>query len=128
MAADAPVSRLIADRAYDDAGNLVSRSLPGAVLHDAEACARRVLDFLDDGAIRSVSGRVLVDGAVRSGMGAGPLTNFAGSSGELSGSFADVRANSVSGDVTVLRRAEGATTDASASGSAEAAGVDEEEW
>ncbi len=52
-----PVAReIFADRAYDDAGNLVSRSLPGAVLHDAEACARRVLEFLDDGAIRSING------------------------------------------------------------------------
>ena len=55
--------------------------------------------------IRSVSGRVQVDGTVRSGNGFGPTTNFVGSAGELSGSFADVRANSVSGDVTVLRRA-----------------------
>ena len=38
---------------------------------------------------------------VRSGTG---LSNYAGSTGELSGSFVDVRANSVSGDVTVLRR------------------------
>jgi hypothetical protein len=65
---------------------------------------------LEDGhpanyAVRSVSGRVLVDGTVRSGKGTGPLTNFAGSIGELSGSFADVRANSVSGDITILRRA-----------------------
>lgn len=50
---------------------------------------------------RSVSGRVQVDGVVRSGSGP---TNFAGSTGELSGTFADVRANTVSGDVTVLRR------------------------
>ena len=55
-------------------------------------------------AVRSVSGRVQIDGVVRSGNGTGPLTNFAGSVGELSGSFVDVRAHSVSGDVTVLRR------------------------
>jgi hypothetical protein len=76
---------------------------------------------LDDGlpanyVVRSVSGRVQVDGVVRSGMGTGPTTNFSGSVGELSGSFVDVRANSVSGDVTVLRRAaaaaEAPTTDA----------------
>lgn len=54
--------------------------------------------------VRSVSGKVQVDGVMRSGIGTGPTTNFAGSAGELSGSFADVRANSVSGDVTVLRR------------------------
>ncbi|WP_243076101.1 DUF4097 family beta strand repeat-containing protein [Microbacterium sp. SS28] len=64
---------------------------------------------LDEGlpanyAIRSVGGRVQVDGIVRSGQG-GITTNYTGSVGELSGTFADVRANSVSGDVTVLRRA-----------------------
>ena len=56
--------------------------------------------------LRSVSGRVLVDGVVRSGQGAGPTTNYAGSAGELSGTFVDVRVNSVSGDITVLRRPE----------------------
>jgi hypothetical protein len=52
-------------------------------------------------AVRSVSGRLLIDGAVRSGSGP---SNYAGSTGELSGSFVDVRTNTVSGDVTVLRR------------------------
>lgn len=55
--------------------------------------------------LRTVSGRVTVDGTKRSGSGP---TNWTDSVGELSGSFADVRANSVSGAVTVLRRA---TTD-----------------
>jgi hypothetical protein len=96
---------------------------------------------LDDGlpanyVVRSVSGRVQIDGIVRSGTGTGPLTNFTGSVGELSGSFVDVRANSVSGDITVLRRAgapadaPAATPDASASASASAEGAptSEEEW
>jgi hypothetical protein len=60
--------------------------------------------------MRSVSGRVQVDGDVHSGRGAGPTTNFAGSVGALSGSFADVRVNTVSAGVTVLRRAVGAGT------------------
>ncbi|MFT4212476.1 MAG: DUF4097 family beta strand repeat-containing protein [Microbacterium sp.] len=54
--------------------------------------------------VRSVSGRVQLDGVVRSGRGSGPTTNYTGSVGELSGSFVDVRANSVSGDITVVRR------------------------
>jgi len=72
---------------------------------------------LDDGlaanyVVRSVSGTVQIDGTVQSGKGTGPTTNFSGSTGELSGSFVDVRANSVSGDVTVLRRpAESAAVD-----------------
>jgi hypothetical protein len=53
-------------------------------------------------ALRTVSGKLRVDGVDRS---SGPVgSNYAGSVGELSGSFADVRANTVSGDVTVLRR------------------------
>ncbi|MFB8387929.1 DUF4097 domain-containing protein [Microbacterium sp. NPDC055910] len=79
---------------------------------------------LDDGlaanyVVRSVSGRVQIDGTVRSGQKTGPATNFTGSTGELSGTFVDIRANSVSGDLTVLRRV-GVQTDA--------AGADEEEW
>lgn len=58
--------------------------------------------------VRSVSGRVVIDGEVHSGRGTGPTTNYAGSHGELAGSFVDVRANSVSGDITVLRHAGGA--------------------
>ncbi len=63
--------------------------------------------------VRSVSGRVQIDGVVQSGRGTGPTTNFAGSVGELSGSFADMRINSVSGDITVLRQP--AVVDAAAS-------------
>lgn len=50
---------------------------------------------------RSVSGRVQIDGHVRSGNGP---TNYTGSTGTLAGSFVDVRANTVSGEITVLRR------------------------
>lgn len=89
---------------------------------------------LDEGypanfAIRSVSGRVQVDGVKRSGVSAGPTTNFAGSSGELAGAFADVRANSVSGNVTVLRRAITASDGSSATAPAGAiTDNDGEEW
>jgi hypothetical protein len=71
--------------------------------------------------VRSVSGRVRVDGVDRSGNGSGPTTNYTGSVGELSGSFVDVRAHSVSGDVTVLRRS-------GAEQPAPAAASDDEEW
>lgn len=54
--------------------------------------------------LRTVSGRLMVDGSVQQGSG-GIGNSFTGSVGELSGTFVDVRANSVSGDVTVLRRA-----------------------
>lgn len=61
--------------------------------------------------IRSLSGRVLVDGVERSS--SGPST-YTGSAGELAGSFVDLRANSVSGGITVLRR-----TTAAVAGNAE---------
>lgn len=51
--------------------------------------------------LRSVSGRVTVDGIKRS---TSTPTSYSDSVGELSGSFVDVRANSVSGAITVLRR------------------------
>ncbi len=82
--------------------------------------------------VRSVSGRVQIDGVVRSGNGSGPTTNYQGSVGELSGSFADVRAHSVSGDVTVLRRTayfgDAAPSPETADAPSESAGVDDEEW
>ncbi|CAH0123138.1 MULTISPECIES: DUF4097 family beta strand repeat-containing protein [unclassified Microbacterium] len=52
--------------------------------------------------VRSMSGRVTIDGVDRGNSGP---TNFTGSTGELAGSFVDVRSNSVSGDTTVLRSA-----------------------
>lgn len=51
--------------------------------------------------MRSMSGRVLIDGIDRGSSGP---TSYTGSAGELAGSFVDVRANSVSGDITVLRQ------------------------
>jgi len=48
---------IYADRAYDDSGNLVSRRLPGAVLHDADEVTARVLRMLEAGAVISQSGR-----------------------------------------------------------------------
>lgn len=54
-----------------------------------------------DFVVRTVSGKVIIDGARISGTG---TTNYTGSIGELSGQFVDVRVNSVSGDLAVLRR------------------------
>lgn len=68
---------------------------------------------------RTASGRVQVDGIVRSNSGP---SNFTGSTGALSGTFVDVRVNTVSGDVTVLRRA------AAAAPVTEPAESSEQEW
>jgi UPF0271 protein len=48
---------IYADRAYDDAGQLVSRKLPGAILHDVEQAAARVLKMVQDNAIYAQSGK-----------------------------------------------------------------------
>jgi UPF0271 protein len=50
---------IFADRAYEDDGSLVSRRKPGAVLHDPEQIARRVVRMVQDGAVVSVSGKVI---------------------------------------------------------------------
>ena len=46
-----------ADRAYTDDGALLSRREAGAVLHDAEAVAERMLRLVETGEIGAVSGR-----------------------------------------------------------------------
>lgn len=48
---------IFADRAYNDDATLVDRSLPGAVLHDADVAAARILKMLDAGAIIAESGQ-----------------------------------------------------------------------
>jgi UPF0271 protein len=49
----------LADRAYTDEGDLVSRKLPGAVIHDHDAVLQRVKRLLDDGVITSITGKKL---------------------------------------------------------------------
>ena len=53
------VSEIFADRAYTEQGRLVSRKLPGAVLHDAGEAAARVVRMVRAGAIETISGRSL---------------------------------------------------------------------
>ena len=50
---------IFADRAYTDEGHLVHRSLPGAVIHDANEAAARVVRMVRAGAIETVTGRSL---------------------------------------------------------------------
>ncbi len=51
------VGEIFADRAYNDDATLVDRKLPGAVIHDAQYAARRIVDMVEAGAIISVGGR-----------------------------------------------------------------------
>ena len=53
------VSEVFADRAYEDDASLVSRSKPGAVLHDAKAIAARVVRMVQDRAIVAASGKII---------------------------------------------------------------------
>jgi UPF0271 protein len=50
---------VFADRAYEDDGSLVSRRKPGSVLHDPAQIAARVVRMVEDGAVVSVTGKVI---------------------------------------------------------------------
>ena len=49
-------AEIFADRAYNPDGTLVSRKLPGAVLHDTEEVASRVLRMVQSGAVEAIDG------------------------------------------------------------------------
>jgi len=53
------VREVFADRAYTDEGHLVSRRLEGAVIHDPKEASQRVLAMIEDGCLRSTSGKKL---------------------------------------------------------------------
>ena len=55
----AVAAEVFADRAYTDAGTLVPRSQPGAVLHDPAAVVNHVIRMLEAGGIVAQSDRVL---------------------------------------------------------------------
>lgn len=49
----------LADRAYNADGSLVSRKLPGAVIHDTQAVLQRVAQVLNERCVTSIDGRKL---------------------------------------------------------------------
>lgn len=51
------VGEIFADRAYNDDGTLVDRSLPGAVIHDAEIAGPRIAGMVQEGAIITTTGK-----------------------------------------------------------------------
>jgi len=53
------ISEVFADRAYEDDAQLMARSKPGSVLHDADAIAGRVVRMVGDGAVTAASGKVI---------------------------------------------------------------------
>jgi UPF0271 protein len=52
----ATAAEAFADRAYTPGGQLVSRKEPGAVLHDADLVARRMVRLVEDGVVEAVDG------------------------------------------------------------------------
>jgi len=48
---------IFADRAYNDEATLVARRQPGAVIHDPDKAARRMVDMIEAGAIITESGK-----------------------------------------------------------------------
>ncbi|MCX7558412.1 LamB/YcsF family protein [Sulfitobacter sp. F26204] len=48
---------IFADRAYNDDATLVDRSLPGAVIHDAEIAGARMVEMIQAGAIITENGK-----------------------------------------------------------------------
>lgn len=53
------VAEAFADRAYTPQGTLVSRREPGAVLHDAQDVAERMLRLASDGVVTAIDGSVV---------------------------------------------------------------------
>ena len=48
---------VFADRAYEDDGMLVSRKKDGAMIKDAAEAGRRMVRFIEDGAMQSINGK-----------------------------------------------------------------------
>ncbi len=55
----ATMSEVFADRAYNDDGSLVARSLPGSVIYDEDEALSRTLRMLRHGEVVSISGKVI---------------------------------------------------------------------
>lgn len=52
-------SEVFADRAYNDDGSLVNRSLPGAVIHDETAAIKRTIQMVKTGTVETITGKVI---------------------------------------------------------------------
>lgn len=53
------IREIYADRAYAEDGQLADRSLPGAVIYESDAVAKRVAHMLEAGAVETLSGRLI---------------------------------------------------------------------
>ncbi len=50
---------VFADRAYEDDGSLVSRSKPGAMIHDETEAVSRVVGMIKNGTVKSINGKTI---------------------------------------------------------------------
>jgi UPF0271 protein len=50
---------VFADRAYNDDGTLVQRGRPGAVIESEDEAIRRVIEMVDGGTVRSITGKMV---------------------------------------------------------------------
>ncbi|MGF6906018.1 LamB/YcsF family protein [Fusobacterium sp. PH5-44] len=50
-------NEVFADRAYNDDGTLVARSIPGSVIHDKDIAIQRVIKMVKEGKVTSVNGK-----------------------------------------------------------------------
>jgi UPF0271 protein len=52
-------SEVFADRAYNDDGTLVSRDVPGALLHDTDQMISRVIRMIKEKSVETISGKII---------------------------------------------------------------------
>lgn len=50
-------NEVFADRAYNDDGTLVARSIPGSVIHDKDVAIQRVIKMVKEGKVTSINGK-----------------------------------------------------------------------
>lgn len=53
------VRSFLADRAYNPDGTLVSRKVPGSVIHSADEVAARIAQVLSEGTVRAIDGKLI---------------------------------------------------------------------
>lgn len=90
-----PVREAFCDRAYNSDGTLVSRRLEGAVLHDAEAIAARMVELVTTGSVTAIDGsrvEIAADSLCLHGDTAGAVASARRVREALTGAGVEIRA------------------------------------